>query len=279
MSNVMIEMDAVSYAHRRSDEEAFIHELTWSVLAGQWVALAGPNGSGKSTLVKLLNGLLPKRSGTILIGGTELTAETVGNIRERIGFVFQHPDNQFVGLTVAEDIAFGLENRCLSYAEMQERIRHYAELLNITDLLERHPSELSGGQKQRVAIAAILATEPEIVIFDEATSMLDEHAKQEMLSLMKEMHKQGKYTIISVTHDLDEMLAGDRLVIMSDGKLAADDSPSELLKQDELVERYRLKQPFALQLSKELRNRGMEIDICMDEERLVDAIWAYYSMK
>lgn len=273
----MILLESVSYTHTHHDQLPFIHGLSLHIPTGEWVAIAGPNGSGKSTLVKLFNGLLAKKAGRIVIDGIELEPESVASIRDRIGFVFQNPDNQFVGLTVAEDLAFGLENRCLPRETMKERIADYAARLNITELLNRHPSELSGGQKQRVAIAAVLVTEPKIIVLDEATSMLDEHARSEVLDIVRQMHDTGRYTIVSVTHDHEEMLAADRLLILVDGAVAADGPPASIFCQEELLRQSRLKPPFALQLCRELQRRGIDVGVHVDERKLVDALWAYYS--
>src|SRR5690554_5899794 len=150
----MIVLDRVSYVGRNK-EKPLLNELSFRILAGQWVSIIGRNGSGKSTLVKLMNRLLPSSGGRIIVHGVELKNETVGSIREQIGMVFPNPDNQFIGLTVADDMVFGLENRCLDRSTMQERLTHYANKLQITQLLTRHPSQLSGGQKQRVALAAV----------------------------------------------------------------------------------------------------------------------------
>lgn len=169
------EVRQVSFAY--DPASPVLDDVSLNIPWGGWVSLVGANGCGKSTLAKLLGGLLAANAGVILIGGVPLNRETAHVLRPRIGMVFQNPDNQFIGATVEEDIAFGLEGRCLPREEMRRRVRSYAEKLRIGHLLSKHPAELSGGQKQRVAVAAILAMEPDIVIFDEASSMLDEKAR------------------------------------------------------------------------------------------------------
>ncbi|PCL92673.1 energy-coupling factor transporter ATPase [Paenibacillus lautus] len=256
-----------------------LKDVSLAIPHGQWVCIAGRNGAGKSTLIRLLNGLLLMSRGRILIDGLELNGRTLGDIRRHIGMVFPNPDDQFVGLTVEDDIAFGLENLCLSREEMQQRIRTYAERLDIVHLLQRHPATLSGGQKQRAAIAAVLAMEPSIIVMDEAASMLDEKAKNELLGLMRAMHAEGRYTLISITHDVEEMAEADRMIVLEGGMVAADGSPKELLLQDDLLRRCRLKAPFALQLCRELKARGIDIGELVREKEVLEALWSYHSKR
>lgn len=276
--DVIIKMENVSYAGSRG-KQPLLTGLTLDIPAGQWVSIAGKNGAGKSTFVRLINGLLKADGGRVVVDGLLLAADTVWTVRERVGIVFANPDNQFVGMTVAEDIVFGMENRCLPRDIMLERLRHYAELMKIGHLLERHPGELSGGQKQRVAIASVLAMEPKIVIFDEATSMLDEKSKKEIMTIINDMRAEGRYTIVSVTHDSEEMAASDRVIALSDGTIAADGRPLDVLRNDEVLERCRLKPPFLLQLCKELRKRGTDIGDHLDESEVLEALWEYNSKK
>lgn len=268
----MIELDRVSYTGR-DEEKPLLHRISFCIQEGQWVSIIGKNGCGKSTLVKLLNRLLPSSGGRIIIDGMELTTQTVGSIREQVGMVFPNPDNQFIGLTVMDDMVFGLENRCLDLKSMQERVAHYADKLQITHLLGRHPNQLSGGQKQRAALAAVLAMEPRIVIFDEATSMLDEKSKHEMIQLMHDMKSSGQYTLISVTHDHDEITASDRVLAIVNGAIGADCKPQDIWTQDRLLEACGLKPSFFVQLGRELQHRGIEIGFHLQEKEVVDALW------
>ncbi|MEC0202168.1 energy-coupling factor transporter ATPase [Paenibacillus lautus] len=256
-----------------------LKDVSLTIPHGQWVCIAGRNGAGKSTLIRLLNGLLLMSRGRILIDGLELNGRTLGEIRRHIGMVFANPDDQFVGLTVEDDIAFGLENLCLSRGEMLQRIRTYAERLDMVHLLHRHPATLSGGQKQRAAITAVLAMEPSIIVLDEAASMLDEKAKNELLGFMRTMHNEGRYTIISITHDVEEMAEADRMIVLDGGMVTADGSPRELLLQEELLQRCRLKVPFALQLCRELKARGIDIGELVREKEVLEALWSYHSKR
>lgn len=271
----IIELQRVSCAHRPGGPD-FLRDLSFSVQAGEWISLVGANGSGKSSLVKRLNGLLPASSGRIIIDGIELTARTLGDIRERIGMVFANPDNQFVGLNVADDIVFGLENRCLDRKEMVVRLERYASMLGIEAFLNRHPAELSGGQKQRVALAAVLALEPKILVLDEATSMLDEQAKGEILTVLRKMRATGDYTLISVTHDHDEILSTDRMLALADGQLAADGAPGELLRDTALLNRLRLRPSFAMELAAKLNRLGVAVPPQAGESELMEALTKWH---
>jgi len=271
-------MEQVGY-RRSAQERPVLSGISLTIPAGQWVCIAGPNGAGKSTLAKLMNGLLPASEGRIEIEGIGLDAETLWAIRRRIGVVFANPEDQFVGLSVEDDLAFGLENIQMNRDDMRQRIAEYARLLGIDGWLGRHPSTLSGGQKQRVAIASVLAMEPGILIFDEAMSMLDERAKLDMLALMREMQESGRYTLISISHDEDEVAAADRLLVVADGGIVADGRPDELLRDDELLRLCRMQQPYALQLCRELRRRGIDVGEHIREEEVLDALWAYHSSK
>lgn len=268
----------VSFAY--SSGQSVLSDLSFSILPGSWVSLVGPNGCGKSTLAKLLGGLLAVNEGTIEVDGILMSSGTIGELRPRIGMVFQNPDNQFIGPTVEEDIAFGLENRHLPREEMKERVRSYAEKLEISHLLTKHPSELSGGQKQRVAVAAILAIEPEIVIFDEASSMLDEKARGELLDILREMKAGGRYTMISITHDAEEIMASDRAIVLSSGGIAADLTPWELFHDGELLQSCRLIAPYSIRLETELYKLGITMPEGKQQSReMADRIWQLFLKK
>lgn len=271
----IIQLERVCCAHEPGGPD-FLRDLSFTIRTGEWVSLVGANGSGKSSLVKRLNGLLPASSGRIIIDGIELAAGTLGDIRERIGMVFANPDNQFVGLNVADDIVFGLENRCLDREEMRLRLERYTEMLGIGAFLNRHPAELSGGQKQRVALAAVLALEPKIIVLDEATSMLDEQAKGEILAIIGMMRATGHYTLISVTHDHDEILATDRMLALADGQLAADGAPGELLQDTALLNRLRLRPSFAMELGAELNRLGIAVPPQAGESELMEALTKWH---
>ncbi|NGZ77392.1 ATP-binding cassette domain-containing protein [Saccharibacillus alkalitolerans] len=248
------ELQNVEFEYEKG--EPVLRDISLRAEKGEWIAVVGESGCGKSTLVRLLNALLRPRSGTVSVFGEELTERNAPLMRARIGMVFQNPDNQFIGETVEEDIAFGLEGLCLDLAEMERRIERYAHRLKIEALLGRHPGELSGGQKQRCAVAACLAMEPEIVVFDEATSMQDERSRRELLEVMRDMKRQGSYTVFSVTHDAAEMLAADRIWALKGGFVRADRTPDAFFADEELLGDCGIELPFGLRLERRLSALG-----------------------
>lgn len=268
------ELEGVSFAY--TPEQPVLSELTFSIATGQWLSLVGANGSGKSTLARLLGGLLAVNAGVIKVDGMELNQESAGELMRRIGMVFQNPDNQFIGATVEEDIAFGLESLCLPREEMLARIKKYSSKLQIESLLSKHPSELSGGQKQKVAITAILAMEPDFIILDEATSMLDEKARGELMAIVEEMRSSGQYTIISITHDPDEILKSDRVIVLQDGCIAADLSPEALFMNQTLMEACHLLPPYSVLFVQELAQQGLEIPMSASLKEVEEALWQLY---
>ncbi|MHA0857086.1 Gx transporter family protein [Paenibacillus sp. CMAA1364] len=273
----ILELQDVTYGYDKG--QPVVNGISLNISQGQWVSIVGANGSGKSTLVKLLNALLPKKDGIIRVKGLELQSDTVGDIRKMIGMVFQNPDNQFVGTTVEDDIVFGLEAQCLPIEVMEERVKTYAAKLGISELLHKHPSELSGGQKQRVAIASILSMEPEIVIFDEASSMLDEKTRNDLMMILSDMHQSGRYTIISITHDAQEIAATGRALVLHQGKLIADITPTELFQNESMLEMCHLAAPFAFRLRNDLQRYGVEISVPNSEEELIETLWPLHSNK
>lgn len=240
-------------------------DVSLSVEKGEWISILGHNGSGKSTLAKLLVGLLNADSGTIEIDGLEMNDETVYDIRKKIGIVFQNPDNQFVGVTVYDDIAFGMENLCVPREEMLKRIGIYADKVGMAEYLDKEPQSLSGGQKQRVAIAGILAMQTDIIIFDEATSMLDPFAREELMGYIRELHEEG-LTVIMITHDISETVTADRLLLLKEGKIFADDKPSVLFKDTTLFEEAHLELPVALKIANALPD---------GHEKIKESLWQY----
>jgi len=271
-----IQLNNISY--RRSNQSV-LKQLSIMIPAGQWVALAGSNGSGKSTLARLINGLLLANDGEIVIHGKRLYSECIYDIRSQIGYLFATPDNQFIGLTIRDDIAFGLENLCLSREQIEQRIEQYAELLNLTPLLDRHPATLSGGQKQRAALAAVLAMQPSILILDEATSMLDSTFRDYLLACLTKLHAEQQLTIITISHDIKELAAADRLIMLHDGAVLADGRPDDLLKQPHLLKACRLEAPYALQLCKELKLQGIDIGESLHEQEVLNKLWALLSSR
>ncbi|MGZ9586384.1 energy-coupling factor transporter ATPase [Paenibacillus marinisediminis] len=267
----MIQLERVSFRYPK--REALFQDLSLHIPRGQWVSIVGPNGSGKSTLIKLINGLLVPEAGTITVADMVLSRDTIEQVRHRVGYLFQNPDNQFIATTVRDDMAYGMENRCVPREQMEERIEQVASELGLTEWMNRHPASLSGGQKQRVAIAGLLVLNPDIMIWDEATSMLDERAKRDMIAKLKELHRDLGMTIISVTHDAEEILESERVVVVKDGAIAADMLPLELFEHKQLAEECKLRPPFTLAISLEMRSRGIDIEMYQDEGELVKALW------
>ncbi len=218
---------------RYSNEDKAVNGISLNIEENEFVCVLGHNGSGKSTLAKLLVGLLKAQSGTIKIKDIEMTEATIDDLRHHIGIVFQNPDNQFVGVTVKDDIAFGLENRNYESLKMQELVLEYSKKVSMDKFLENNPEQLSGGEKQRVAIAGVLAINPEIIIFDEATSMLDPKGVREIIDIINQL-KQYK-TIISITHNMEEAKYADRVIVMHQGKIVLNDKPEEVFKHVDLL--------------------------------------------
>ncbi|QOS97305.1 ATP-binding cassette domain-containing protein [Brevibacterium sp. JNUCC-42] len=273
----LIELHSVSFQF--PNQPPLLTDISLHINQGERIAIVGHNGCGKSTLVKLLNGLHRHTQGEICVAGQMLSDESLPTIRKQIGMVFQNPENQFVGTTVADDILFGLENLCLGRSVMHDRLIHYAEKLEISHFLHKHPDELSGGQKQRVAIASILAMQPSIIIFDEATSMLDETAKNEIGKLIGELHQEGSYTSLSITHDAEEILAADRVIALSRGKLLADTTPHELFSHPEWLTACHLNLPFTWAVSQMIHDLHPDIPVHSDEQDLMEDLWRFTFMK
>ena len=245
-----------------------IHNISFQIKKGEYVAILGHNGSGKSTIAKLLIGLLEKKSGNIIIDHKELNLENLYKIREKIGIVFQNPDNQFIGATVRDDIAFGLENICIPREKMDELIERYAKRVRMDQFLDREPTKLSGGQKQRVAIAGILAMSPSIIILDESTSMLDPRGRKEINELIRELKEDKEMTIISITHDIEEAKNADRILLLNKGEIVGDDQPETLLMNEKLLLDLHLDTPFALKVSRKLKAQGIQINETLNVEEL-----------
>ena len=256
-----------------------IDGVSFNVPEGSYTTVIGHNGSGKSTIAKLLLGLLEKESGEIIIDGLELTLENLREIRGRIGIVFQNPDNQFIGSTVRDDIAFGLENHCVPQNEMDGIIEKFASRVNMTEFLNSEPTKLSGGQKQRVAIAAVLAMRHKIIVFDEATSMLDPTGKREINALIKELHNDKKLTVISITHDIEEVAQSDNVIVVNKGKIALEGTPREVFKNQALMESMQLDIPFVYKVRNALKKKGLKISDELDMERMAEEVCQYVLKK
>jgi energy-coupling factor transport system ATP-binding protein len=273
---VAVLVQDVSFQYANQSHYA-LKNISFHVRAGEWLSIVGHNGSGKSTIAKLLTGLLQPQKGRIEICGLPLNEETIWKVREQIGIVFQNPDNQFVGTTVQDDVAFGLENRGISRDEMIERINEALKKVNMESFLEHEPHRLSGGQKQRVAIASVIALQPRIIILDEATSMLDPRGKKEVLAVIEQLQKEQKITVISITHDLDEVAKADRVIVMNQGMIVAEGTPEQIFAHGEQLEQIGLDLPFAVKLSKRLKEAGFPLTADhLAIEGLVNELWTLY---
>ena len=269
----IIDVKNLSFRYKESQEYYDVKDITFHVKRGEWLSIVGHNGSGKSTTIRLIDGLLEAESGEIVIDGQRLTEENVWNIRRQIGMVFQNPDNQFVGATVEDDVAFGLENQGLSRQEMKKRVEEALDLVGMLDFKKREPARLSVGQKQRVAIAGVVALRPAILILDEATSMLDPEGRRELIETVKGIRKDYDMTVISITHDLEEVAMSDRVLIMKKGSIESTSSPRELFSRNDL-DQIGLDDPFANQLKHSLSQNGYDLpENYLTESELEDKLW------
>ena len=269
----IIDVKNLSFRYKESQEYYDVKDITFHVKRGEWLSIVGHNGSGKSTTVRLIDGLLEAESGEIAIDGQRLTEGNVWSIRRQIGMVFQNPDNQFVGATVEDDVAFGLENQGLSRQEMKKRVEEALDLVGMLDFKKREPARLSGGQKQRVAIAGVVALRPAILILDEATSMLDPEGRRELIETVQGIRKDYDMTIISITHDLEEVAMSDRVLVMKKGSIESTSSPRELFSRNDL-DQIGLDDPFANQLKHSLSQNGYDLpENYLTESELEDKLW------
>ena len=274
LTQPVISIKNIHFNYQDQDTREALSDVSLDIYEGEWLAIIGHNGSGKSTLAKMMNGLLEASSGEIYIDGQLLTEDTVYEARRKVGMVFQNPDNQFVGTTVEDDIAFGLENIGMPRDEMVRKINTSLEMVRMTKFKEKEPARLSGGQKQRVAIAGMIALAPKVVILDEATSMLDPQGRFEVISTIQQLHKDKGITVISITHDLDEAAQADRVLLMEGGKVNRIGTPSEIFEMGTALVDKGLDVPFSEKLKAILKDKGMNVpNEYLDEEGLVEWLW------
>ncbi|MGT2667442.1 energy-coupling factor ABC transporter ATP-binding protein [Streptococcus rifensis] len=261
------------YFKYESDDDYILKDVSFHVKQGEWLSIIGHNGSGKSTTVRLIDGLLEAESGEIYVTGDLLTPDNIWEKRHQIGMVFQNPDNQFVGATVEDDVAFGLENQGVPLEEMKERVSQALDLVGMSDFKQREPARLSGGQKQRVAIAGVVALRPKIMILDEATSMLDPEGRLALIDTVKRIKDQYGITVISITHDLDEVALSDRVLIMKEGQVESTSRPRELFGRKDL-QGLGLDLPFTQHLKIALKASGFDLpDDYLTEKELQEKLW------
>ncbi|HWO78624.1 MAG TPA: energy-coupling factor ABC transporter ATP-binding protein [Bacillus sp. (in: firmicutes)] len=257
-----------------------LKNISLQVFEGEWLALVGHNGSGKSTFAKLLMGLQVFKEGQIIIDGLPLSEDTVWDIRKRIGMVFQNPDNQFVGATVEDDVAFTLENNGFPRDEMKQRVLYALRQVNMDEFLKVEPHHLSGGQKQRVAIAGVLALQPKLMILDEATSMLDPRGREEVLETVRQLKEKQDITVISITHDLEEAAKADRVIVLNQGEIYREGTPNEIFQLHEELVELGLDIPFSVKMRKALKEQGLPISQgSLSAGELVNELWTLFSKK
>lgn len=272
----ILSLNNVTFSYTPEDQASrnAVENVSFAVEEGEWIAIVGHNGSGKSTIAKLMNGLLFPQQGDVRILREPLSEDNLWESRSLMGMVFQNPDNQFVGATVQDDVAFALENNGVPFEDMVKRVHAALDQVKMSQFLDHEPHHLSGGQKQRVAIAGALALKPKLLILDEATSMLDPQGRAEVLQTVQTLRAETGLTVISITHDLEEAMLANRVLFMNDGKKFAEGTPAEIFALGDKLVEFGLDLPFALKLSKLLQKEGVLLmGQHMTEEELVNDLW------
>ena len=284
--NEFIRAENVCFSYENGKEDIpALKGVTLTVAKGEYLAVLGHNGSGKSTFAKLLNMILTPSSGKLFVGGEELTSpdfdeEALFRLRRKIGMVFQNPDNQIVASVVEEDVAFGPENLGVPYEEMHERVRDVLAKVGMSEYAKHSPSRLSGGQKQRVAIAGVLAMQPECMVLDESTAMLDPSGRREVLETVERLHREEGLTLIHITHYMDEAARADRIVVMHDGAILLDGTPKEVFSKVKLLHTIGLEAPQTGELLYALDKEGIHLPAdAIGIEECAEAIFALYQSK
>lgn len=269
----VVEFSNVFFRYRE-DAPWVLKDCTFTIYENEWVAIIGHNGSGKSTIAKLMNGLLFPEKGQIKVNGVEINEETVWDIRRDIGMVFQNPDNQFVGATVQDDVAFGMENRGVPREEMHKRIDESLSIVGMEIYRQAEPYRLSGGQKQRVAIAGVLAVFPQVLILDEATSMLDPIGRREIMHTVTNIRKQHQLSLVTITHDLNEIKQAERVIVINQGEIWDIAAPRHIFKKQTDLQNMGLDVPFITSLNTELRKLGLALENeALNQEELLEELW------
>lgn len=272
----ILSFNNVAFSYTPEDEAArkAVDGVSFQVKEREWLAIVGHNGSGKSTIAKMMSGLLLSQSGEVRLFGEVLTEDNLWDKRSDLGMVFQNPDNQFVGATVQDDVAFSLENSGVPYEDMVKRVKESLERVKMDGFLNHEPHHLSGGQKQRVAIAGALALQPKLLILDEATSMLDPQGRMEVIETVLKLREEIGLTVISITHDLEEAMLADRVLFMNDGKKFAEGLPREIFALGDELIAFGLDLPFATKISRLLKAEGVQLlGEHLTEEELVNDLW------
>lgn len=277
----IIDLRDVTYTYPAEEEtRPAVANLSLTIEQGEWIAIVGHNGSGKSTMAKLINGLLFPQQGSVELFGLPLNEETLWEVRSNLGMVFQNPDNQFVGATVQDDVAFALENNGIPYEDMVERVTSALKQVQMEDYVNQEPHHLSGGQKQRVAIAGAIAMRPKLLILDEATSMLDPQGRREVIQTIRALRDLSDVTVLSITHDLEEAMLADRVIVMNGGEKYSEGTPRDVFSNRDEITALGLDLPFAANVGALLRAHGVSLPTTlMSEQELVDLLWTLHSNK
>ena len=276
--NIII-IDHLSFSYQREEEEQkkkAVDQVSLTFRKGGFTAILGKNGSGKSTLAKQLNGLLLPTEGVVYVGGFDTREEEhVWDVRQTAGMVFQNPDNQLVSAIVEDDVAFGPENLGIDPEEIRRRVDKSLEAVNMGQFRKKPPHLLSGGQKQRIAIAGVVAMKPQCIIFDEPTAMLDPKGRQEIMSIIRELHEEG-ITVILITHFMEEAAEAERVIVMNEGKVLLDGSPAPVFSQRQLLQSVNLDIPLAVELAGKLREKGIPVpEHIISTEEMVEYLCQY----
>ena len=278
MARTIIELKNVSFRYGEDQKLNALNNISLDIQEGEWITLIGPNGSGKSTLTKVMNGLIVPDAGDVVIDGITHDKKTLYEARKKIGMVFQNPENQFVGSTVEDDVAFGLENLFMPREEMLIRVKESLERVGMWEFANRAPVNLSGGQKQRVAIASIIASKPQIIVLDEATSMLDPQGREEVLATIKEIKEEDNLTIISITHDINEAVESDRIIVMNEGQIVDQGVFEEISTYGDQLLELGLEVPFSESLKQALQEQGFNVpEKYLTDEEMMEFLWTYSS--
>ncbi|SIS61124.1 energy-coupling factor ABC transporter ATP-binding protein [Salimicrobium flavidum] len=274
-----IDFSDVTFRYQE-DAPPVLKDVDFFIDKGEWVAIIGHNGSGKSTIAKLMNGLLFAESGDVSVDGSVIHTDNVWEIRKKVGMVFQNPDNQFVGTTVRDDIAFGMENHGVPREVMLEKVAEVLRDVQMESYEEHEPHRLSGGQKQRVAIAGVLAVAPDYMVLDEATAMLDPKGRQDILETVREVQEHSDLTLITITHDLREIVAADRVIVMNEGEVWFEGTPREVFAHKDALSTIGLDVPFVAKLTQEMKKHGISFDRePLNHEEMVEELWNLHSTK
>ena len=266
MQKTFIKVEDLNFSYKNENgiDVPVLNDVSFEIKEGEFAVVLGHNGSGKSTLAKLLNLILTPQSGKITIDGKEITSnditdDDVYSIRQKIGMVFQNPDNQIVSSIVEEDVAFGPENLGIAPKEIRTRVDEALDAVGMSEFKKHSPSQLSGGQKQRVAIAGIIAMLPSCIVFDEATSMLDPSGRKDVMNTIKKLNKEKGITILHITHNMNEAVDADRVIVINDGRVAMNDTPKIVFSRVDKLHEIGLDVPQVTELIYELKHHGIDL--------------------